>query len=95
MVNLQPFRKHEFLGDKTPAQKAGIKLSYKDWQDVVRGEKLEKVLQDTSKEIAHKAHIPRASPTLVPYRRKRSRKVKPKRRQPFKRTEISLKEIRV
>ncbi len=30
------FRPHESLGDSTPAQKAGIKFEYKNWQDVVK-----------------------------------------------------------
>lgn len=35
LVHYNFFRPHEALGDKTPAQKAGIRFPFKDWLDVV------------------------------------------------------------
>lgn len=37
LVHYNFFRPHESLGDRTPAEKAGIKFPFKDWMDVVRG----------------------------------------------------------
>lgn len=37
LVHYNFFRPHGALGDKTPAQKAGIKFPFRDWLDVVRG----------------------------------------------------------
>lgn len=37
LVHYNFFRPHEALGDKTPAQKAGIRFPFKNWLDVVRG----------------------------------------------------------
>jgi len=35
LVHYNFFRKHEALGDKTPAEKAGVKFPFKNWLDVV------------------------------------------------------------
>jgi len=35
LVHYNFFREHEGLGNKTPAQKAGIKFPYRDWLDVI------------------------------------------------------------
>jgi len=37
LVHYNFFRPHEALGDKTPAQKAGIKFPFRNWLDVVKG----------------------------------------------------------
>ncbi len=37
LVHYNFLRPHEALGDKTPAEKAGIKFPFKDWMGVVRG----------------------------------------------------------
>ena len=37
LVNYNFFRPHEGIGNKTPAEKAGIKFPYKNWLDVVKG----------------------------------------------------------
>lgn len=37
LVHYNFFRPHSALGDKTPAQKAGIRFPFKNWLDVVRG----------------------------------------------------------
>lgn len=37
LVHYNFFRPHEALGDKTPAQKAGIKFPFRDWLDIVKG----------------------------------------------------------
>lgn len=39
LVHYNFFRPHEALGDKTPAQKAGIKFPFRNWLDVVGGTK--------------------------------------------------------
>jgi len=39
LVHYNFFRPHEALGDKTPAQKAGIRFPFKNWLEVVRGGK--------------------------------------------------------
>ena len=39
LVHYNYFRPHETLGNKTPAQKAGVKFPYKNWLDVVKGAK--------------------------------------------------------
>jgi len=36
LVHYNFFRKHEALGDNTPAQKAGIKFPFRNWRDVVK-----------------------------------------------------------
>lgn len=36
LVHYNFFRPHEALGDKTPAQKAGIKFPFRNWLDVVK-----------------------------------------------------------
>jgi transposase-like protein len=36
LVHYNFFRPHEALGDRTPAEKAGIKFPYKNWRDVVQ-----------------------------------------------------------
>ena len=36
LVHYNFFRPHEALGDKTPAQKAGIRFPFRDWLDVVK-----------------------------------------------------------
>ena len=41
LVHYNFFRPHEALGDKTPAQKAGIKFPFKNWLDVVKGGEIE------------------------------------------------------
>jgi len=35
LVHYNFFRPHEALGDKTPAQKAGIKFPFRNWLDIV------------------------------------------------------------
>lgn len=37
LVHYNFFRPHESLGNKTPAEKAGVKFPYKNWLDVVKG----------------------------------------------------------
>lgn len=40
LVHYNFFRPHEALGDKTPAQKAGIRFPFQNWLDVVKGKNL-------------------------------------------------------
>lgn len=37
LIHYNFFRPHEALGDKTPAQKAGIRFPFRNWLDVVKG----------------------------------------------------------
>lgn len=39
LVHYNFFRPHESLGDKTPAEKAGIAFPYRNWADIVKGAK--------------------------------------------------------
>lgn len=40
LVHYNYFRPHESLDDKTPAEVAGVKFFYKDWLDVIEGQRL-------------------------------------------------------
>jgi len=40
LVHYNYFRPHESLNDKTPAEVAGVKFPYKDWPDVIEGQRL-------------------------------------------------------
>lgn len=37
LVHYNFFRPHEALGNKTPAEKAGIKFPFRNWADIVKG----------------------------------------------------------
>jgi hypothetical protein len=37
LVHYNFFRPHEALGDKTPAEKAGIKFPVRNWLDIIKG----------------------------------------------------------
>jgi transposase-like protein/ribosomal protein L37AE/L43A len=39
LIHYNFFRPHEALGEKTPAEKAGIKFPFRNWLDVVKGAK--------------------------------------------------------
>lgn len=78
LVHYNFFRPHESLGDRTPAEKAGIKFLYKNWMDVVRGVKDVKQEAD-SEEPELRVALPRASPAPYRTQTKRTRKAKPKR----------------
>ena len=92
LVHYNFFRTHETL-ETTPAEKAGVKFPYENWMDIVRSQKEITIVLEEDKYPPDKTYRVRAYPVFE--KPKRSRKAKPKRRQPFKRTEISLKEIRV
>jgi len=36
LIHYNYFRPHESLGDKTPAEAAGVKFPYRNWKDVIR-----------------------------------------------------------
>ncbi|MFC1986802.1 IS6 family transposase [Chloroflexota bacterium] len=40
LVHYNHFRTHESLNDKTPAEVAGVKFPYKDWLDVIEGQRV-------------------------------------------------------
>lgn len=82
------FRPHEALGDRTPAEKAGIKFPFKDWMDVVRGVKGTPPEPDDS-EVDHLTYSSRDRPLG------RKRRAKPKRHKPMRRAEISLSGVRM
>jgi len=70
LVQYNFFRPHEALGDRTPAEKAGIKFPFKDWMDVVRG------VKGTPAELDSEADHLTYSSRDRPLRRKRRTKPK-------------------
>ena len=57
VLNYNLFRKHESLGNKTPAQKAGFEPPYHEWADVV---KVDAALPVAVSEEERRAEIPKA-----------------------------------
>jgi len=93
LVHYNYFRPHEALNDRTPAEVAGIKFVYKDWQDVVRGEAKTQEREVGDDEPQPKIQQSRASPISTPYRVKHYRKPKRAKRRAY--IEPSFREIRV
>lgn len=90
LVHYNFFRPHESLNDRTPAEAAGIKFIYKDWQDVVRGEaKIPEQETESDKPV----QTIRASPAC--YHKSRIRKVKSKRAKSRAKVEPILKTVRL
>ena len=82
------FRPHESLKGMTPAEKAGIKFSYKNWADVVRGQKKETQVTDDG---IIKTYRVRAYPVYE--KPKRNRKAEHKRA--GQETEVTLSTMRL
>ena len=92
LVHYNFFRPHEALKDKTPAEVAGIKFVYKDWQDVVRGKAKTPEREAEDDKPQPKIQQTRASPTSYT---RRIRKAKPKRAKLRVKPPLTLKTIRV
>lgn len=88
------FRPHEALGDRTPAEKAGIKFLYKNWMDVVKGAKT--VSQETKEEDKPQPKVTFACASPVSLiKPKRSQKAQPTRRSRERQVSVGLKGIRI
>jgi len=94
LVHYNFFRPHESLGDRTPAEKAGIKAPFKDWMDVVKEGSPKISKGDEGESLAPKVYLPRASPKIRP-QLKRSRKSKLKRQRTDSPVYAGLAEIRI
>lgn len=62
LVHYNFFREHESLGDRTPAEKAGIKFPYRNWLDVVKRQATPK---QEDEEDSNKLKLTRASPATI------------------------------
>ena len=67
------FRPHEALNDRTPAEVAGVKFVYKDWQDVVRG-KEDKPSEVIDTDEPHRAVFEARGSPRISHKPKRVRK---------------------
>lgn len=85
LVHYNFFRPHEALGDRTPAEKAGIKTLIKNWADVVRGKEDKPVTIQDLDEPSIKVFEARASPRT---------RHKPKKVKKREKVAISLKGLR-
>ena len=79
LIHYNYFRPHESLSDRTPAEVAGVKSSYKDWLDIVESEMPSKGVLKGDSEVDKIVHQIRASPVrLVSTPRITGRKRKPR-----------------
>lgn len=86
LVHYNFFREHQALGERTPAEKAGVKFPFKDWLDVVKSQS--PLAQETDGDTE--------SPTggrLTLHHPKRNRKARNKRSKPQR--PISISRIRM
>ncbi|MFC1916555.1 DDE-type integrase/transposase/recombinase [Chloroflexota bacterium] len=91
LVHYNFFRGHESLDDKTPAEVAGVKFPYRDWLDVIEGQRVviepEPEIAETPAEQVEKWK----HPTYKVHQRRKVRKV---RRVSRKGMDTAIKEIR-
>ena len=94
LVHYNFFRTHESLNDRTPADYAGIKLPYKDWLDVIEGQRVtitpEPITDELGKEHPERYKYPAQRTPKISLKRK-SRKI---RRVPRKGMDTTMGEIR-
>jgi putative transposase len=62
-------RPHESLGGKTPAQIAGVKYPYLNWQDIVAGRKIETISQANATSYTAVPELPRGTKYMILRRR--------------------------
>ncbi len=94
LVHYNFFRPHEALGDRTPAEKAGIKFLYKNWMDVVKGAKTASQGTKEEDKPQPKVTFARASPASL-IKPKRSQKIRPTRQRRERQVSVGLKGIRM
>ena len=73
-------RPHESLRGKTPAQVAGVKYPYRNWQDIVAGRRLETVSQANATSTLEIPELPKGTRYMV-VRKRITKRPKRKRRQ--------------
>ena len=64
LVHYNYFRPHESLNDKTPAEVAEVKFPYKDWLDVIEGQRLTINSESLPEQEHHQHSLRRAKGTL-------------------------------
>jgi len=73
-------RPHESLKDKTPAQVAGIKYPYRNWQDIVAGRKIDTISQVNATSMTQIPELPEGVKYTILRRRVIKRPKRKKRR---------------
>jgi putative transposase len=58
-------RPHESLGGKTPAQIAGVKYPYSNWQDIVAGRKVETISQANATSYTDVPELPKGTKYMI------------------------------
>lgn len=91
LVHYNFFRGHESLDDKTPAEAAGVSFPYKNWLDVVEGQRVVIEPEPDMTESPERQIEERKHPTYKAQARRKMRKVK---RIPKRGMDTTLREIR-
>jgi len=85
-------RPHESLRSKTPAQVAGVKYPYRNWQDIVASRRIETVSQANATSTLEVPELPKGTRYMVV--RKRITKRPKRKRQSERKVEATLTAIR-